>query len=448
MSEGKLPEKALALWKQAFEKSKDSGYDDAYASKEAFKTLYLSGWSQVEDVWTRDKRASLSEFSFEINRASINPDTGERKWRADTSDTEIDSYGDKMSIPLYKDFLSRIEKMEEPPEGFGSEFWNGGLPYLSLSHYPDINGEGVPGTTTSLFIDGTFLRAKGTLNETPLGIACWDAIKADLKDDADEKVRISIAFLDYKHKHLSEVSKGFIFERKDLEDYCPMCLAEMFTGGDGKEFLEGHLIHLALTRVPANKRTLMEVDRSMTTQLEDAKSIVGEELAEELEDKVKEMSVGKAMLTIKSDAGEQIIEIDIPGLEELKADVSDVLEILRAKKKEKDMEEDEDEEEEETDDEKKKAKKKSGTDESVEEQIVDVDPVLALAESVSKGMNYMSEKLGILIAQNTDNAKKADTVSVPERRGIYAGAPPNPPKPSGTPETVEEYVLRTTPGLR
>ena len=84
-----------------------------------------------------------------------------------------------MTAELFADFLSRIENKEMPPEEFRSGFWQGGTPYLSVSHYSDLNGAAVPGQVEKVYVDGDYLKAKGTFN-SPLGKACWQAIKADL----------------------------------------------------------------------------------------------------------------------------------------------------------------------------------------------------------------------------------------------------------------------------
>jgi len=247
----------------------------------------------------------VEEFSLYISKASFDKATQERRWSAVTSDIDPDSYNDDMSLELYADFEKRIESKELPPERHRSDFWAGGLPYVSISHYLDLNGDGVPGPTDAVWIDGKCFKAKGRFYDTKLGRACFDAICKDLygeeKSKHENKIRISIAFIDWMHRHKSN---GFEFVRESLDDVCPECLNEMIAGkSDGKVFLRGHLIHLALTRVPVNERTSMEV-RSMVTQIDDAASIVGEELAEEISEKTKDEL--KADLVIKSEQEEVV----------------------------------------------------------------------------------------------------------------------------------------------
>lgn len=175
------------------------------------------------------KRGDFVEFSMTIKKASVDPKSGEMRWKADTSDIDDDSHNDSMSLELYTDFLDHIERGDLVPEQFRSEFWSGGTPYLSISHYSDQNGEAVPGVVDAVYVDGKFLKAKGRFYDTPLGKACFNALCEDLKNGEDKpKVRVSIGFLDWAHRHKSN---GYVFERKDLTDFCPECLKELIEDG-------------------------------------------------------------------------------------------------------------------------------------------------------------------------------------------------------------------------
>lgn len=221
----------------------------------------------------------LASFSMFITK-STNAD-GMMRWSAVNSDTEWDLYGEKMTLQLYKSMLGKIERKEPPPPDFSkmvcSDYWCGGMPYVSLAHYPDLNGKAVPGEPTHLYIDGTQLKAKGMLFDTPLGRAVWKSLKQDeieIKKSKDaQRIRISIAFLDLAHKH---GDGGAVFYRKSRTSVCQECKK----GIGNKIYLDGYLVHLALTRVPVNPRTVMEAEDVMTkkskitTKKEDALSIV------------------------------------------------------------------------------------------------------------------------------------------------------------------------------
>jgi cation transport regulator len=303
---GTLPSHGKEIYVSAFNSAydgtcKDKSNRDECSARIAWSAV-KSKFSQNEDGdWT--PKSEVQEFSMAIVKASYDKATATRRWRAVASDTEEDSYKDSMSLELFEDFMQRIESEELPPEEYRSDFWSGGKPYLSVSHYPDFNGKGVPGPVDTVYIDGNRLKSTGRFDDTPIGRACFESVCKDLYSEDpvpdDEKIRISIAFLDYKHRHKKS---GVVFERSDGDKICMECLKEMIEGEfDGKEFLSGHLIHLGMTRVPVNKRTEMEVERSMTTKKEDAASIIGEDLAEELEQEENKM-VGKSeALVIKAE---------------------------------------------------------------------------------------------------------------------------------------------------
>lgn len=263
-----------------------------------------------------EKQIALQDFSFVITKASIDKTTGQMRWQAVASDTDKDLYDQSMSLQLFKDFIYRANNNVPAPEQFRSDYWKGGKPYLSVSHYPDFNGEGSAGEVTSLFIDGNRLKAKGVCYDTPLGNAAFSAIRRSVveKSAGDTPVRISIGFLDFKHAH-----DGMIFDRKGIYDICPMCSKSR----KNVVFLSGQLLHLALTRVPVNTRTDIEaeVNKSMEikTMQEDAASIIGDDEAKKLQE-LSQTMVGKSeALVIKSldeinpdDYADVAIDFEIP----------------------------------------------------------------------------------------------------------------------------------------
>lgn len=307
-----LPEHAQHIFMAAFNSAlKDTcGGDDACASKVAWSAVGRS-YEKKDGKWVKKESFVAESFSFIITKAAFDKATGKRKFSAIASDTFYDSYNERMSLELFSDFIDRANKKEQPPERFRSNFWSGGMPYLSVAHYFDLEGKGCAGKVTSLIVDGNNLKARGEFTDTPLGIAAYNAVKKSLNDDpnhpddSQKKIRISIAFLDYGHQHGANPP---FFRRSGTNVRCPYCEKGF---GDVK-YIKGLLIHLALTRVPVNERTNiiggMEVDKSMgkiLSRKDDAASIVGEELAETLEQESN--LVGKSdvtqdeMVVVKSD---------------------------------------------------------------------------------------------------------------------------------------------------
>lgn len=250
--------------------------------------------------------SGLVAMSLRITKASYNKSENEpMRWTAIDSDVDEDLYNEKMSIELYKDFVSRIENNTPVPEPFRDAVcemdWCGGMPYLSIAHFKAGDGKkNVPGEPSSVFIDGTRLKSKGILFDNEMGRRVFKSLTEDLykkkSDDGHLPVRISIGFLDLEHKHLSQVGgQEFTFTREQVGQICPLCAQ----GIGGKIYMKGQLIHLAMTRVPVNPRTEMIAEKSMdeiTTKRDDAKSIIGE-LADELEEK----SIASDMLVVRSD---------------------------------------------------------------------------------------------------------------------------------------------------
>jgi hypothetical protein len=136
-----------------------------------------------------------------------------------------------------------------------------------------------------------------------LGINSFKSIQKSKAEG--NPVKISIGFYDQKHEHKSD---GSIFERKFLGQDCPQCKSEIEEGKwGGRKFLDGQLVHFALTKVPVNQRTIIMEEKSMTTRKEDVAQIVGNELAEEIDEREKEiLKANSKSLVTKSDGTENI----------------------------------------------------------------------------------------------------------------------------------------------
>ena len=240
------------------------------------------------------KHKSLVEVGLIITKANVQPD-GSMRWQAITSDTDPDQTGEATTLQLFQDWINRIEKGATvdwlpPPR----------MPFLGISHYPSMDGDGEAGITQEMWIQGNRFKAGGVFNQSDLGKALFGAVRGDIdltaKGNLIEKpIRISAAWWDIQHSH-----GPFVFTRKSLTEICPMCEA----GEGNKKYLMGQLDHWASTRVPINPRTdLVLTERSMpkTTRKQDAESIVGEELAEELESK-SQSPVAKAQFALEADS--------------------------------------------------------------------------------------------------------------------------------------------------
>jgi hypothetical protein len=237
---------------------------------------------------TEERQRPLSTLEMWITRVSQDK-RGVRRWYATSSGVKKDLYGERMTTALFDDFVRRIDEGEEAPAPFISEAWNGGNPYLGVAHFLDLDGFGIVGPTERVWRDGKILKMKGKFEDTPIAEASFHAIQQDrIEKRADEqRVRVSIAFVDWGHNH----GDGKDFTRKSLQDACMLCEA----GVPDKEYTAGHLVHLALTRRPAYPETEIVAleEKSMSKRRDDAESIIGKELADELEQRQKEL-IGRA----------------------------------------------------------------------------------------------------------------------------------------------------------
>ena len=192
-----------------------------------------------------------------ITKVAEDKQTGALRWFARASGIERDLYNERMSVVLFDDFINRVERRDEVPEPFSSKAWNGGLPYLGIAHYLDMGGLGIVGTTEQLYIDGDLLKARGQFEKSPMALAAYKSIYDDIENNIplEQRVRISIAFIDWAHNH--EGDGGGEFKRRSLTDRCQLCA----DGRGEKVYLAGQLVHLALTRIPAYTTATIELEQ-------------------------------------------------------------------------------------------------------------------------------------------------------------------------------------------
>lgn len=185
--------------------------------------------------------------SLVITKAALEPD-GSMHWEAVASDVGVDKTGERTSIQLFGDWIQRAESGR-------TEHWltPPRKPFLGLSHYPVLGGQGEAGVIYTMAIDGSRFKAAGIFSATPLGKALFEAVRGEREviqrgEVIEQPIRISAAWWDIQHGH-----GEFVFTRRSMGDGCPMCLQ----GIGGKIYLQGQLDHFAATRVPINPRTML-----------------------------------------------------------------------------------------------------------------------------------------------------------------------------------------------
>lgn len=240
-----------------------------------------------------------------ITKAVLSDD-GVPRWQAVASDTGVDKAGDQTTLALYQDWIERAMTGQ-------SEDWlpEPRMPFLGLSHYPDLGGFGEGGYTEAMFIDGKQFKVRGGFyndKKHPLGIPLFNAIRQERAmvkrgEQVDDPIRISAAWFDVQHSH-----GDFIFTRKSMYDKCPMCEQ----GAGNKTFLKGQVDHWAATRVPINGRTSIGLEEKAMpkTRRQDAATIIADdELVAEMD--LRAGMVGKSETeTDAAESGAIIIKAD------------------------------------------------------------------------------------------------------------------------------------------
>ena len=302
-----LSGKAAALWEKVYAEAwdrydpdKHEGTQEEFAAKNAWGVLKKSYRKNKDDKWVKK---SMSTFSLRITKARVDGETGRIRWHANAASDEMFGGEDEiLHVSLFDDLANTFQEIraaydngEEPPVydeymGVAQE------PILDLSHYSarlsleDRNTARL-GSVTKLYRDGNHLHADGFFDETPQGQLVAKSIAADETGD----IRVSVGFFpDYGNIEI--VNDVFFWK-----------------GGRDRAYLD----HLAVTSCPRIPTTSIEAEEVMMsdakTQAEDALVILGEEgeeLIQELEDKVEKRLQGKSMVLKADSETEEDVETE------------------------------------------------------------------------------------------------------------------------------------------
>lgn len=200
-------------------------------------------------------------IDFVITKATIGKD-GVRRWTATVSKFAADEQHDEVTPEFFKSAIEKIDNGEYPS------------PSLVISHYddfrPEVKLQPVPerfkaGDTLAIYVDGSKPKAKGTFLDTPLGKAAFEAARKDIENNVpyDKRARISMAF---------RPDEGGVFKSES----------------GISRYEKGSIRHFAMTRVPivpeaSFDEVYVEKSSGKTSRFQDAESIVGGELALELD---------------------------------------------------------------------------------------------------------------------------------------------------------------------
>lgn len=287
----KLPAKAREIWEAAFQEAK-ADHTEEDAAKIAWGAVKNAGYNRDKDgEWHK-----MHLVSMYFTKASAGDD-GVMRWSATVSKFEPDVQADEVTPAFYKYAIGQIDRGLRP------------APVLCVSHidHGKPSDVWVAGDTDKMYIDGKLPKARGVFRDTPLGKALFAAVRRDINENIpfEERVRISMGFFDQESE--PRVTKS--------ED-----------GGEqqGRRFLKGWVKHFAATRVPVVAETNLEADMEVKampmTRKEDAASIVGDDLAEELLQATQKAVFGSEGLITKQDDEEEEETPEEEGAEEEEAE--------------------------------------------------------------------------------------------------------------------------------
>ena len=346
----------------------------------------------------------LNTAILRIVKTSFDKAESKFRWFAQASSTEMDLDEQNTTEDLFNNFVAHILADEPPPEKFMLKKWSGGLPYLSISHFS--SDKAVAGYAEKVYRDGKFLKACGYFSNDELGVAAYKAVSKSILP-GEKPIRISISWLDWVHRH---DLLGKTWDRRSQGTECQLCKEH---GQKNISFIDGLIIHLALTRIPANPQTfIVEAEAKMSSnysqaQAADAESIVGAELAQTMaEAEMSKMAVGEDVIVTKAED---------PEPEEEKPDPETEDEDEEEKPQEEKACGDKPAEEDEEEDEDEMGKIFHELRDLVKEKTSDKETHIQAVNTVyEKLAATMSEKLTLLytVPERTDVEKSAPAIDV------------------------------------
>jgi len=273
----KLPDKAREIYEAAWDSAIDKGYDEERAARIAIGAVKNAGYHKDDEtgMW-----AKMHMVHWQIIKATL--DEGIMRWHGIVSKFAVDVQGDQITPEFIKYAWNMVQKGHRP------------APVVCLSHidHGKPSDSWVIGDTKEIYVDGKIPKAKGTFRDTPLGKAAFMSVREDIQQDTpqNKRSRFSMGFYDEGSRILK--SRG-----PDGQE------------STGRRYHAGWIKHLALTRVPVVEETSIEANLEVkgmakVTKREDAASIVGEELADELMGAAEKADLEDTELILKQEKEE------------------------------------------------------------------------------------------------------------------------------------------------
>jgi len=242
----KLPAHARAIWISAYNSAiKQYKGDEKKANATAWAAVSRD-YKKVGDKWVK-KMDEMKYFSMAFSK--ISKRQGIMHFELTSSDTDWDTEEERLTLEIFDDFRRQEEEKKAKLE---EEYIP---PYLSMSHYRMPIGD-----VNEIWTQGERFKNRGIFYDDKFGRALFKAILEERTsgEEVEKPIKVSIGF----------------WPREAREE-------------NGRiAYTKGEFDHVAATRVPINVRATFDevIEKSMLTKKDDATSIIGEELAIELDD--------------------------------------------------------------------------------------------------------------------------------------------------------------------
>ena len=313
----KLPKHGREIFTSAFNSAWDS-YDPDESAQDSQEGYAMAvAWAAVKKVYKQNEDGEWVERSFQLGSyegvlTRVASRDGVVTWRTTCSDDGVDVYATRMTTELHDDFIRRAQVR--------------GLPWLTIGHYNQLARIG---RATKLYRDGRRLKAEGVFF-TSDELARQQGLEPD---DLTIKLATAAAAASLAEQgtmpRLRKIRTSIGFE--------PLGAVTEDLGVVG--YTRGYLPEITMTTHPANSRVNFgaQEQRSgdMTKRISpefmafDAGTIVGEELAGELDKRLRKV-IGETRSEGGDDDPAELLYRSLGALEEMDVAALDEVGLIAA----------------------------------------------------------------------------------------------------------------------
>jgi len=306
----KLPEHGREIFAAAFNSAWDA-YDPDTSEQDSQEGYAMAvAWAAVKKVYKQNEDGEWVERSFVLASyegmlTRVSQRDGLITWRTTCSDDGVDVYATRMTTDLHDDFIRRAATR--------------GMPFLTIAHYNQLARIG---RATKLYRDGRRLKAEGVFFTT-------EEIARGLGQEPDDlTIRLANAAA------AAALAEQDVMPRlrkiRTSIGFKPLGAANEDLGVLG--YTKGYLPEITMTTHPGNSRVDFGAQEQRSGDMAkrispdfmefDASTIVGEELAGELNRRLRK-TIGQTRAGTEDDAAELLYrsletveEIDVTALDQ------------------------------------------------------------------------------------------------------------------------------------